>query len=172
MRKLTPAPRLPPLFPGAQDGNASRQKFEENKEALSAIINGPLPQLLDLVGAYLQSPYTAHVARGTMRGVLHTVTTAVHATAEQLSSVTARYALDLLTKLNSPLPRKGQRPSSAADRSTHHLEYIVTLYLLRNMPGGLDGAHTQSLCAQWPLPAAVIHACCLLEVAVCVGSCR
>ena len=149
MRKLTPAPRLPPLFPGAQDGNASRQKFEENKEALSAIINGPLPQLLDLVGAYLQSPYTAHVARGTMRGVLHTVTTAVHATNdEQLSDLTVRYAYDLLTKLNSPLPRKGQRPSStAADRSTQHLKYIVTLYLLRNMPGGLDGAHTQSLCA-------------------------
>ena len=168
MRKLTPAPRLPPLYPGAQDGNASRQKFLQNKKALLRIIDGPSAPLFNLVGAYLEPPYNAHVAKNTMRGVLHTVTTAVKATDEQLSNVTARYALDLLTKLNSPLPRKGQRPSSAADRSTQHLEFIVTLYLLRNMPGGLDGAHHPvPVRADGPCSAAVIHASCLLEVALC-----
>jgi len=172
MSKLTPAPRS--LYPGAQDGYASRHIFLQNKKALLAIIDGPLQPLLDLVGAYLETTHEPHVVRGTMRGVLYSVTTAVKdASDDQLSDVTARYAYDLLSKLNSPLPRKGQRARGAADRSTQHLEFIVTLYLLRNMPGGLDGAHHPvPVRADGPCSAAVIHASCLLEVTVCVGSCR
>jgi hypothetical protein len=181
MRRTTPLPQPRGRYhPGTQDGTASLNIFENNKKALDDIIDGPHASLLNLVGAYLPKQVSAHDARFTMRNVvLREVLqeTFQCCSSDQLSDVTARFALELFSRLNSPLPRKGRGGSSSVvDRSKQHLQLIVALFLLRNMPGGLDGAHT-SLCAQMARCR-----CAALapdtrysppwSLCACVGSCR
>ena len=136
------------LFPGQQDVDTSKAQYEANKATVAALIEGPPQALQEMVGAYVTNPRDHAAMRAEVRAALLKVSFEMEYSGPTLlSDLGARYAYGLKRAWDSPLKRKvsGQTKRGGKSRQARKLQRLllfVVHYLLRNMPGGLDGART------------------------------
>jgi hypothetical protein len=124
-------------------------QWAANKAEVVALINGELRDLLSEVGAHVPPSHEEHQTRTVVRGMLHSVLQKLKGTKpEKLADAAARHAHALIM-LMIPSPQRTRKNRAVAisaedeadKRRDSHLELIIWLRLLRNMPGRFDGAH-------------------------------
>jgi len=142
-----------PLHPGRQDGKSSLRIWNANKADMNALLAGPQQDLFDQFGALVKSPGDAQAMRAEVGAALEYVISELGLDPTKLSDLGARWSEKLKNDKLSPTRdtarKKQTRGGSVGQKEKKRLSLLLAVlrFMLRNMPGGLNGAHP-SLSAQ------------------------
>jgi len=147
-------PRTPLLLhPGRQDGKSSLRIWKANKAHMLALLAGPQQDLFDRFGALVKRPTEARLRAEVGAALEYVISEVNRGDNTQLADLGVRLGETLKNAKLTPTRKMARSKMTRGggvgqtEKMRLSLELAVLRLMLRNMPGGLNGAHP-SLSAQ------------------------